>query len=625
MQNPIMPSSHEPEISRWKSFYAGLPKLLAGSGIALLFIASALLVKEVFRDEQFPASIRWAQLFIIFAAFLFLGATIAQAARREEPGAWRGVGYQVAAFLILGLSLRAFAIHEENRENQAAAVASTQAAAPPKTPHETSAAAKPGANPEPGRPKPSGARSVISVAELASIMILFVLAEFGAFIGRDVGRLQDLTERTLKHADTLQKAFEKAESSIRDAAETLAKYDLPVVIAEIQGDARDELRKLLTAWANRFHDVRPEESGMGPFLSTAWRVLMREYFIEENSNFALSNLNQKRGIPAAARPFRSVDHETGERFVKPSDVSYFATDVGFYARLLAALTTELHEIITANGVHKRYMRIVGVTSVLPEHWWNWPMSDGIWAAYDPVTRLRKVTAAIPDEVQTDRILLVRPDDSAQVPGLSAEAELAEMMRWVLLDRPEGSRYLTYSDLLDGQNAVIVDRLIDPLRRSLDRLKTEPQETHVFPVMKSRIEGELPPMVAGWPQPSLLDAYLALHKGGGDCWVVPAKPELLRNLEGRYDLTFFGTTTEQPASMRKEKDDFAALWKADVDWQFCLMTSVSPASETMFLTVVSGEAARLHFANCSAAFDRVRSMVRLRDFKGPTPTPPKTIP
>jgi hypothetical protein len=266
------------------------------------------------------------------------------------------------------------------------------------------------------------------------------------------------------------------------------------------------------------------------------------------------------------------------------------------------------------------MRIVGVTSVLPEHWWNWPMSDGIWAAYDPITRLRKATAEIKPDVQTDRFLLVLPDGAARkVPGLSTKAELAEMMRWVLLDRPERSRYLTYSDLLEVENAAIVKNLIAPLQRSLEIVqKSEPRETHVFPVLTGRLQGPLPPMVDGWLQRDLLDAYLDLHKGGGDCWVVPANADLLTDLEGRYDLTFFGTTGQEPASGRNQQDSFLEVWNADVNWQFCLMTSVSPASETMFLTVVSGRAASLHFAKCKAAFDRFRGMVRLRELNNPAP-------
>jgi hypothetical protein len=630
------------------------PKTYASLGVVLLTVAAGCLVVEIARDDTFSLPIRFAQAAIVVAAACFLFSTLIVASFSKKPGAWRGVAYQVAAFLILGLSLRAFAIHEEVRESRAALASEQlaqdaranrqtvgQAALPTttSTTATTSSTTNLGAAGSVGSEQPrahtadalrsqSHAKSVLSVAELAAIMILFVLAEFAAFIGRDVGAVQDKIEDTLSSATTLANAFENARNGMAKAAEQLAKYDIPAVVSTIEGGARDALLLLLQEWARKFHLDSTEPPDVRRFADTAWSVILREYFREERGDFVPTNLSQRRGIPQGARPYL-MGGDGMDRFVKTADVSYFASNIGFYAHLLTALVRDLHASVDAqSGPPKQYMRILGITSVLPSHWWNWPMSDGISVAYEPITELRNATAQIPTDVQTDRFLLVQPDEeNVTALGLRRRAELINMLKdWTLLHRERGTQYLLYADLKDPDYADLVKQLAPPLSDSIAKVASSDSETSLFPILTGGGPLTLPANMAEWRQRPLRDAYLELHKGGGDCWVVSANDLLRRKLEGRYDITFFGVTKTAPASQRGNHDAIVDVWNADVNWQFCLMTSASPSSETMFLTVISADGAKLHFDTLKSFFllEKYKNSPRLRDLV-PMPGGPSTSP
>ena len=296
---------------------------------------------------------RLAMIAVVLAYFFYLA--VAFAVPHDHEHRFRHVVYQSAAFIVLALSLRAFGLHETAKDIGA---------------WEASLNAK-------------------SVGELAAVMILFILVEVAAFVAQDVdeARIQiiDVGEEVKK----IEKTVKEVALEMKTTAEGL------IALAHLDPSVMTEAIALTRLWSRRAPNLGEKSAGIA---QRCWRILLRTYLQEEQHDFWPSGRDRAMRLEGIPRRVRPVGDD-----VSPEDVSYFATNVGFYVKYLAAL---VHELQKGKGDNEKVC-IAVVTNVLPAHWWNWTFAADEWRAYTAIENLRKEMRKIVQEgAQVDRVIAV---------------------------------------------------------------------------------------------------------------------------------------------------------------------------------------------------------------------------
>jgi len=525
--------------------------------------------------------VSWAAFFLAAVWFaVIVGLTgSAENKQRHRHGAWRHVGYQIAVFLILALSLRAFGLHEAAGETA-------------------------GGNPPSGKNTiAQTAHVMLTASELAAIMILFALAELAALLGKDVAQATDEIENVKREAnlartsmeyvrtslDKSRSEIEKSQEAIQKAIDRLQLMQVPQAVEKMHTDVKSHVISLLDAWSRRApSQPSPNDDSL---LLLAWRIFIREYVCEETDDFQPKQL-QTEGVPIAAQPYPAVE-SGGSLYLVPSDaIAYVATNVGFYAKFLNRLVSAM--MADADGKH---LSLAVLTTVLPAYWWNWPRSTGRLLAYSPIEDLRKTMAEMPDRVRSDRLILVREAGNGQRASSSPAVEnalepetlLREMETWLVAHANEGPHLISCSEKLSKDESFlpIREKMPERLRESVIQNGGLIHPLFVGPPPEPIVMDD-----RAWTVHPLINDFIDLHTGGGSCWALPVNDDyVVDEMDGRYDFTFVGISDNE------SQGKLGAWSDESIQWKFCLMTSASDKNETMFMTLIGGTAAEMQMKEC----------------------------
>jgi len=185
------------EARRWIAEYGNLFATTLVISAAFFGIASIF----VGRDNS-VALVAIAMLAVVLAYFFYLA--VAFALPHDHDHRFRHVVYQSAAFIVLALSLRAFGLNEAVEEIGRSVIGAKHVAA-------------------------DAAMNPKSIAELAAVMILFILVEIAAFVAQDVEEARTQVKLAVKRAEEVS---EKAES-IAQRVETTTR-ELGTTIYQIE-------------------------------------------------------------------------------------------------------------------------------------------------------------------------------------------------------------------------------------------------------------------------------------------------------------------------------------------------------------------------------------------------------
>ncbi|MEK6409621.1 MAG: hypothetical protein AABN34_22080 [Acidobacteriota bacterium] len=593
----------------------GSTKFLIGLGIFVLLVAALGVLIHVSTEAYVEFGKgpgfdwRWGALTLIpFAFIIFLIATVTYARKYGTMANWRFAGYQVVTFLILGLSLLAFALHHKGEAGRPQPAPTQQPSGQQNNVNESQTPAE-------AIPSTLTMDTPRNISEMAAIMILFLLAELAAFVAHDVTE----AKRMLKElGDTTQEAVDKTKGaakeigdnleSLEEATQNIGQLRLVASIATLHPQVLNETVSLVRAWAKRVPSIREghgREPEMQDVSDLCWRILLQKYFQEELADFQPQRIDQ--GIPLSVRPVYGYQQK---------DVSFLATNIGFYARFLSSMV----DYLVAEKEEDQKLCMAIVTNALPAHCWNWPMSDESWRSYEPIDRYRNsMIAAVKKGAQIDRILLVSclqggavreadQSDRPQTPdsplftryrGLWRQGLLKEMReQWYILasvekEGEDKEKILCSEDFATTHGGLGTNALpLFPLPIGCAAKKTFGK---VYPVISTT---SLPPqsfideIKHEWQAQKLFDLYNdSLHGQDGGCWQLPLDDVGLNIFDERHDIMFIGLGKGN----RGEK----GLWTDfnDCNWGICLMSSMNVTTETMFLTVVSGASVRTHYDWC----------------------------
>jgi hypothetical protein len=400
--------------------------LLMAGGVISAGSALMLLIYVGYRTvwERKVFSFVWLAIFLILVAFTaLLASTIISAINNRDEAKKRFAYYQIVTFLILVLSLLAFAFHHIEGGRQ-----------PPAGQNDPGVAGE--HNDQISAQSDDLLDVPRNVAEMSAIMVLFLLAELAAFIANDLIKarttLDTLDEtvgtaatNTKNAAATIQVNLQRLDKN----AESIKQLQLVISIASLHPDVFHETVDLVKAWGDRVpaslvsKNQNPGGAQDYAVSNQCWRILLREYLKEELIDIAPPMSFSARtspGIPASVMPIDEIDIMTLSEddrkrisHTKPGDFSFIATTVGFYAKLLAKLVDGLSkaaEELSKETQQKQKLCMAIVTNMLPAHCWDWPMPDRSWRSYDPINSYREsMLKAVSKSAQIDRVLLVYDD------------------------------------------------------------------------------------------------------------------------------------------------------------------------------------------------------------------------
>jgi len=519
-----------------------------------------------------------AMLFVSFAFLLTLFAAL-MLLRGDSRLYLRQILYQSAAFIVLSFSLRAFGMHD-----------SVDAALRSLIFHNTASHAY--------QPAGETISSPRSVAELSSIMILFILIEISAFVARDVEEAKlEVSKAIDKSKETVDKVDEVVKS-INRTAEQIGQLKLVTSVAALDQEVMHAAVDLISLWSDRAPNAglprKPGPRVPTELADQCWRVLMREYLQEEKRDF---NADITAGVPSSVRPLGGA----GQNYER-SDVSYIATNIGFYATFLSALVTELNK----RKANNQKVCIAVVTNVLPAHWWNWTFKIHEWRAYEEISNLRKKMIDIAKGgARIDRLIAVWSDGKEEVVDepsyepyqtLWSEHLLYDMLtQWYLIDSSSDDGTLPSSETFNTFAKAIGDELerFPPPIKAGARCVTA--GARIYPMIRkkaSEAEKTYSARSETWKERQLAEAYGDLYDQGqnGKYWALPIDAANFATFQGHFDAMFIGIGPKDAGNSDR------GLWADgdEVEWGMCLMNSADAAVETMFLTVISGLSARQQF-------------------------------
>lgn len=609
-------------------------KWLSISALGVLFFALGLLMwAAIYNLLVVPLELSipfLAIVLIIGAALLFLIASAWWAATAKTGAKQSFVLYQLVAFLILVLSLLAFALHHREGEgtNNPGSTAATTSATPTTT-------TTPASQGQHQITTHAGMDWQRNVAEMSAIMVLFLLAELAAFIAHDMIearrtlRILDSTVgKAAKDTDTASDAITLNLQRLDQNAESIRQLQLVISIATLHPDVFQGTVNLVKAWGDRvptpsvsINQTTPDGRQFA-VSDHCWRILLQEYLKEELYDIAPANIppnGTPHRIPVSVRPVKDVDlTEEDRKTIKPTDeadVSYIATTVGFYAKLLARLVDDLSKAAAEAGEDQKLCMAI-VTNMLPAHCWDWPMSDWSWRSYDPISSYREsMIRAVGKGAEIDRVIMVYADPSDEVQDSTApefympfDTKTQEGYFWrkALLDKmladwhrlsPVGADKkdtLICSDNFADANGQIgrtaLDSFPPPIKQAAEQ---KGDSGRVYPIIEGDApqEGYTDHNEDKWQSKKLSEEYYeSLHGRNGKCWMLPLNNYSLNTFRGRHDMMFIGLG---PGSKEKK-----GLWNdKSCDWGICLMSSMNPTTETMLLTVITGKSVGWNYEWC----------------------------
>jgi len=495
-------------------------------------------------DDISVVMVRLAMIAVVLAYLFYLA--VAFAVPHEHEHRFRYVMYQSAAFIVLALSLRAFSLHETAKHVGAW----------------------------------KGSMDATSVGELAAVMILFILVEVAAFVAQDVDEARIQVIDVGRVVEKIEKTVLKVALDMKNTSDGL------IALARLDPSVMTEAITLTNLWAQRAPNLGEKRPGIA---DCCWRILLQTYLQEEQHDFWPSGRDRAKrleGIPLRVRP---VGTDIGQE-----DVSYFATNVGFYVKFLKALVDELQKGKRSD----EKVCIAVVTNVLPAHWWNWTFAKGEWRAYTAIEDLRKEMKKIAKGgAQIDRVIAVTSEDTHDGGpnglGLWPEARLYDMLsNWQILiggSEPEDGT-VPCSVKFETTFKDIGSKAFNSFPQELKKgAQSDADDARIYPMITRLSSSTYLTTNQIWTPQRLSDAYQELQ-GKGKYWPLVVDDTVEKVLKEHFDVMFIGVGPEKSG-----ESEPGGIWDThNVNWGVCLMNSYDAAVETMFLSVISDPSATKQF-------------------------------
>jgi hypothetical protein len=423
-----------------------------------------------------------------------------------------------------------------------------------------------------------------TIKELAAILLLYALAEMAAFVATWLEGIKNQAEHSVEALNSARDAIVDAQKSI----------EVENKIGKLHPELREPITRLLQEYAKLAPRTGDKPTDRTEMQDLCLRTLLANY-LEEEVRDVRADLKAHE-VPPSVLLDRVLEEDSreerenggGRSAALSREVSYFATNVSFYVRLL---NKEI-DVLISRPDHAERLCLAIITNVLPAHWWNYPVEEGYWYEYPPVERYRKALSRVVldplNPAQVDRIILV---DNESGGSSSAQPEAKELFQrrsalwseslannmasWKIHFKEREGPYLTSldSDMADIGDAVHVQSGI--VGRAGER------EIFLY-----KMFGPAKNKAGGQP---LLDKYLQdLHgTNGGSSWYLPIADDVFHNsavgFSGCHDIMFLGRS-------KMPKFGGYGLWSsecAEMNWDVGFLASMSPGSETMFLSAIRG--------------------------------------
>lgn len=442
-------------------------------------------------------------------------------------------------------------------------------------------------------------------AALASIIILFILSELGLLLFSEVREAKKVSRQLSDSLVLVSNTHQSIHTQLNGVQTYLQNVQdhLGNVYTGLQHVHSDVLG---LPWVSKHAQLTSFEPAIPPRISRLFeiyekllgatptgkesemrqpllRVLLTKYLEEEEID-----------IGGTLKPCRLPKGLTPPGSDYSEKVSFFATNIGFYAEFLRAAVREISKEIGGDRVPTRNPCLVAITNSLPSQFWNWPLDDFSCKEYEPISAYRaaQFDAVSKGYTRLFRLILlsneqVTPEGSRWLrsqatPALWTEGEWERQREWTFLfaeNDPENP--LT----LGKQGTYPVDP--DYLPGSLLWTRKSPKETgdaywiaqqqpkEPSPIIKyenvwkhycrrmhlTRLGSAL--ATSGRTEIGLIDTTTFTAEWGTGFASCP-------------DLMFIGTSDSTA-------DD--AWSDPTVKWGIALMTSMSSQTETMFLLVI----------------------------------------
>ena len=412
-------------------------------------------------------------------------------------------------------------------------------------------------------------RSVIEepaagIGAIAAIMVLYALSLLASFLYLEV--------RDLK------KTFSEKMSE----ANRWYSYSLSLSSAEDgQPSPGESIEDLLSTWKRIYttDDHRPLAS-RSRLRRNALGTLLHTYMKEEAAN-ARGQLALER-VPESVWPWsRDISEKDNE------GVSFLITNIGYYANLLRQSAHFLPGAVE----NQAGIFLATITYALPPLWWNWQSIEGDAYAYPQIEHFRDTLQSLTGDIGHPRMARVFRKiivaDGWKSDHLFSREHWESMKNWQFLmredGRPASSKYVSlpreHYDQSSGDGS-----LVKNLRWTKGE-KTEGKRRHAYWIVdeSARPVADFDFLLVG----HYFSRYMHLGRAGLT-EIVPISREIFEGpilaneesgLSGCSELLFFG------ACSLDSQDAWAAQ---SPELAMAVLTTMSPVSETMFVTAVWGE-------------------------------------
>jgi hypothetical protein len=401
------------------------------------------------------------------------------------------------------------------------------------------------------------------LAALASIMILFILAELGLFLFHSVKRAE-------KVSDDLDKTFGRVDKKLN-----VLPWMEPYLKLAMPNGRESGLVETIGAIITEYAAISSRTDELN---SQLVRHFLHDYLAEELKD--LKAVLEDQLIPKAVVPPFSD---------KEGNVSYFATNVGFYGKFLDNAVKHLAGHATKDGnldnplVHPC---IAVITNALPSQFWLWPRDDRYGEDYLPIAEYRKaqIEGVAKGRLRIFRSILVADDEnngaadavlyrSRVIPVLWSKTEWTREAHWNLVFHDTDHTKLYRVD----EAKEIKDEYLVPHLRSWVSNAEERRSGYVMTERPINL-----PCEEVWRHYCKhFHLVRSEPRGRTDILKITKKQfyaALPNGLNGCPDIMFLGVC----------KSDVEDVWKADIsdsNWALALMTTMSTQTETMFLTLI----------------------------------------
>jgi hypothetical protein len=398
---------------------------------------------------------------------------------------------------------------------------------------------------------------------LASIMIIFIFAELALFIFTNV-----------RHASYVSKNLEARVTSFESLVRGLPWLKHYVKLSD-QGVGRDAVvnavDELLAEWTALIDSKQDLQRSL-------LKVFLCQYAHEEIRDVTAT-------LDAASIPPNVIPPIE----VRRGRVSYFATNVGFYAAFVKEAIEHIAKDSRAGLVDPEQTPCLAVvTSALPSQFWNWPLDGKEGVLYEPVFKYVQAQRKGATEFALKVFRVVLVGEGTDTPLLWGKEEWFGQREWRFVVDKESSELAKWSYPTPSAMASILVSILEWTQK-INNGQAIFKNRQAFLMTSRKGSDEKYEYELVWPY---YCKYIHLTRGGehiGQTQVFAVDKGLFeRSLTdsaggfgGCPDIMFLGACNAKTNDVWKERNP---------TWAMALMTTMSTQTETMFLTLIHDQKA-----------------------------------